>query len=135
MKFTERHRAWLDPTALFLLALGVRLIYISLISGHPYFETLVLDAQAYESRAREILQGIWTAGGVFYQDPFYPYFLALIHKVAGPGLGAVRMVHAVLGALGAVLVYDLGCFLGGRRTGVLAGLIYILYGALAYYDG
>ena len=135
MKLEERYKDRLYPWGLFILALGLRLFFLAQISGRPYFEVLLLDAEAYDARAREILGGAWLGSGVFYQDPLYPYFLALIYKIFGPVLAPVRLIQSILGSVNTVLVYYLGRFLGGRRVGLLAGLLYLAYGLLLYYDG
>lgn len=135
MTIKERRKDWLYPLGLFLLALTLRLVFLAQITGLPYFETLFLDAQSYDAKARAILGGDWLGTKIFYQDPFYPYFLALVYKVFGPAPAAVRMVQLILGAFGPVLAYLVGRLLADRRTGILAGLFFIAYGLFYFYDG
>src|SRR6185436_1469406 len=75
------------------------------------------------------------AEAVYWQPPGYPYVLALILRLTGPGLLAPRLVQALLGALTAALTCALGTRVFGRAVGLGAGLIVALYGLLIYYDG
>jgi len=118
-----------------LLAIALRLLYLGQIAGHPYFDTLVLDAQAYDQQARQILNGNWLGDKVFYQDPFYPYFLAVVYKIFGGEPGAARLVQLILGAAGTALIYPIGRRLAGRRAGILAALLATAYGLFYFYDG
>ncbi|MBW2062262.1 MAG: tetratricopeptide repeat protein [Deltaproteobacteria bacterium] len=131
----ENHKDWLYPLGLFAAALVIRLVFLAQVQGQAYFETLLLDSQAYDARAREILGGDWLGRSVFYQDPLYPYFLALIYKIFGTGTLPVRLIQIILGSLNAVLIYLMGKHLGGRRVGVLAGVLFLLYGLVCFYDG
>ena len=60
--------------------------------GHAVAElrlaVLVVDSQAYHNWAGQIAAGDWVGHGVFYQAPLYPYFLAVIYKIAGPSVAA-----------------------------------------------
>ncbi len=131
----EKHKDWIYPAGLFLLALTIRLIFLAQIHGQAYFETLLLDARAYNMRALEIIGGDWLGKTVFYQDPLYPYFLALIYKIFGSGTLAVRVVQSFPGAFNAALIYFMAKELGGRRAGILAGILFLGYGLLCFYDG
>jgi len=131
----ERSKDLLFIGGFFLLALALRLLYLGQIAGHPYFDTLVLDAQAYDRQARQILNGNWLGGKVFYQDPFYPYFLAVIYKIFGPEPGAARLVQLILGTLGTALIYPIGRRLAGRKAGISAALLALSYGLFYFYDG
>ncbi|MBW1708375.1 MAG: tetratricopeptide repeat protein [Deltaproteobacteria bacterium] len=131
----KRSEDWLYAAGLFLLALVIRLIFLAQIEGQPYFETLLLDPQAYDIRAQEILGGDWLGKTVFYQDPLYPYFLAIVYKIFGIAAFPVRLIQIVLGSLNAVLVYFIGKRLGGRRVGILTGALFLVYGLFCFYDG
>jgi hypothetical protein len=73
--------------AVALLALTVRLIYIWQISHAPFFDLRIGDARAYHEWALRIARGDWIGDRVFYQAPLYPYFLAVLYKIAGDGAG------------------------------------------------
>src|SRR3972149_12243463 len=70
----------------------------------PFARVPVLDEKAYINWARQIAAGEVMGQGVFYQDPLYPYFLALVFKGWGESLWAVRLIQAALGLLSVYLV-------------------------------
>ncbi|MCP5040935.1 MAG: hypothetical protein GY944_07875, partial [bacterium] len=89
---------------IFALALGLRAIVLFELSDSVLLEVLLGDARGYVDWAREIAAGSWRGIDVFYQAPLYPYFLAVLLAVAGPGLEAIRTAQAVLGSAACVLI-------------------------------
>ena len=85
--------------------------------------------------AREIAGGNGSDGEVFYQAPFYPYFLAAIYSVFGDGPWAPRLAQIGLGSLSCLLLALAGRRFFTARTGVLAGVLLALYAPAIYYDG
>ncbi len=135
MEYTEVKKKRTLLLAFFLLGFFFRLAYVYFISGNPYFETLVIDARSYHEKALEILGGKFIADRVFYQDPLYPYFLALVYKIFGQGQTPVLVIQALFGGMSAALVCRIGMFFGGPRAGILSGAMYFLYGPLVFHDG
>ncbi len=132
----RRLRAWAVPaTALFAVALAIRLVYLHQLSGSPLGAHLLGDGRAYEEWARRIAGGRWWGGEVFYQAPLYPYLLALVHLLFGPGVGAARIFQAVAGAAGCVLVAAAGGRFFDRRTGWFGGWWMALYAPAVFFDG
>lgn len=123
------------PLLIFGLGLGLRLIYIFQIKDNPTFYNLILDCLSYDKWAREIAAGKWLGNGVFYQDPLYPYFLALLYRIFGRDLLLVRIIQAVIGSMSCVLIYFIGREVYGKQAGVLAGFFAAVYGVFIYYDG
>ena len=82
----------------------------------------MLDAETYYWAARALAAGEGWAEPVYWQPPGYPYFLAAILWVAGPGFLVPRLVQAVLGALTAALTCVIGTRVFGRAVGLGAGL-------------
>jgi 4-amino-4-deoxy-L-arabinose transferase-like glycosyltransferase len=76
----------------------------------------------------------WLGEGTFYQDPLYAYVVAAIYAVAGPRVGAVFLVQALLGLATVALVHRLACRLFDARVAVVAGLLAALYGPLLFYE-
>jgi 4-amino-4-deoxy-L-arabinose transferase-like glycosyltransferase len=118
----------------FALALCARLIHIWAISKSPFFDQLLVDSVDFDARAMAFMQGRWLEAGAFFQAPLYPLFLALIYKVFGHSLLAVRLVQAVLGSGTALLVYLVGRRCCGRSVGLVAGLIASLYSMAIHFD-
>lgn len=122
---------------LFLVALAVRALYLAEARAVPLHHTLISDGRAYYEWAERIVSGDWasTHQGVFYQAPLYPYFLAGIRSVFGPGLLAIRVVQACLGALACVFLAIAGWRLFSPAAGIAAGAILALYAPAIFFDG
>jgi 4-amino-4-deoxy-L-arabinose transferase-like glycosyltransferase len=113
----EHTTAWL----VFALALCVRWLYLWEVWDSSAVRFLSVDSRAYHDRALEILSGAWLGERIFYQDPLYPYFLAGLYGVFGPGSIWVLLAQGLLGAGAAALVYGLAAQLFERRTALVAG--------------
>lgn len=135
MFLKERQRI-IVPTAIAATALLARVIYDLQLRAHdPTFTMPLMDARWHFQWAMGISQGDFWGKGVFFRAPLYPYFLALIFRLFGPDFLAVRLIQACLGSVTAMLIYGLGSRLGGRRVGLVAGVIAAIYGPLIYFDG
>ncbi len=66
---------WSAASAIFGLALAIRLLHVWQIRRAPFFSVLMGDARAYDEWAQQIAHGDWLGRGVFYQAPLYPYLL------------------------------------------------------------
>ena len=67
--------------AIGLVALFLRVIYIIEIWPNAVARLPMIDAEAYRTRALEILGGDWLGASVYYLDPLYPFFLAALYAV------------------------------------------------------
>ena len=66
------------------LAFLLRFLHIAAIyKSSPFFDVLPGDLGAYDRWAKRIVEQGWLGNEVFYQDPLYSYFLAVLYKVAG----------------------------------------------------
>ena len=120
---------------MFAIALVVRLVYLYQLRGTVLFSVLIGDGRVYDEWAQRIASGQGFGSDVFYQTPLYPSVLALIYRVAGHDVFAVRIVQAVWGAMScALLALAAGC-LFDRRVGVVAGFLLALYGPAVFFDG
>jgi len=120
--------------AVALLALVLRLVYITQISQAPFSYLRIGDAEAYHLWALRIANGQWLGDGIFYQAPLYPYFLALVYKVFGDGATMIRFVQAIIGAGSCVLLAAAGMALFGAR-GAIAGALLAIYPSAIFLDG
>jgi len=120
---------------LFLIALTLRLLYISEIAALPGFSCLEDDPLMYYNQAVRYAESGVLFRGVFFKAPLYPFLLGLFFKFFGPGFLAPRIIQAVMGSVSAVLIGCIGAFLFGRRAGLLAGLMAAVYGMFIYFDG
>jgi 4-amino-4-deoxy-L-arabinose transferase-like glycosyltransferase len=128
-----------SATAIFLIALLIRLVHIWQIREAPFFTVLMGDAQSYDAWGQEIARGDWLGHDVFYQAPLYPYFLGLIYSLVGRDMLAVRVCQAFVGSTSCVLLALTGRRLFSSRTGLVAGMILALQTpanvAIVFYNG
>jgi 4-amino-4-deoxy-L-arabinose transferase-like glycosyltransferase len=125
--------ARLAGAGLFALACGLRFAYVALIADEPAVRYPVLDAHAYHGWALEILAGDWLGDRVYYQDPLYPFFLAGLYRVFGPGSLGVLLAQATLDAASVVLLFATGRRIFPAGTALLAGGLAAGYAVYVYY--
>ena len=122
------------------LALGLRVANLIDISDSPFFTRPVVDGRAYDRWALAIIgraespQAEATANGPFYQDPLYPYFLALIYTVFGHSYWAVYLLQFALALVFLLLVYDTARRLFDWRAGIAAAAMAALYKPFIFYE-
>ncbi len=126
-------RRWNLLLAVGLVALVLRLTYLSQISNAPFFDLRSGDAEAYHQWALRIAGGDWLGKEVFYQAPLYPYFLALVYNVLGDGAAMVRVIQAAIGAGSCVFLAAAGVALFGE-WGAIAGVLLAIYPAAIFLD-
>ena len=73
-----------------------------------------VDEGAYWARAQEIRAGHWLPDEPFYQDPLFPYVLAVLSGLVGPDVTRLRIALACIGGPEAPLAR---IFLGGAGRG------------------
>ncbi len=129
-----------------LLGLVLRGAYLGELVHTPDFAVPLADAAFHDYWARALATGNWAPpegnadpripATPYLRPPGYPYFLALVYLLAGPGnYVAVRIVQMSLGLVSAVLAYRLGRKLLGRGAGLLAALFLCTHWAFLYYEG
>jgi 4-amino-4-deoxy-L-arabinose transferase-like glycosyltransferase len=119
---------------IFLIALLVRLLFLWQIKDGPFFPLLLGDAESYDTWAREIASGNYFGNIVFYQTPFYPYFLGLIYTVFGRDLLILRLIQATVGAFSCLLVAKAGGKIFSHRSGYIAGILLTFYPVAIIFD-
>src|SRR5579883_635653 len=129
------HRDWGWVLAIGVLGLVLRLTYAWEFTRHPLGRLPWVDEIAYWLRGQEILLGAWLPSRPFYQDPLFPYWLAVLMRVVGQDLVRLRLVVAGLGALTPLAIFWAGRIGLGRVEGIVAGLMAALYGPLIFTDG
>lgn len=117
------------------VAMLLRTIYLWEMRTSPVFRYSIGDGIVYDAWAQGIVAGDWLGKGVFYQAPFYPYFLAVIHTLFGPGLLPVRVAQVLLGTASCVFLVQAGRRFFTPGIGLLAGLLLALYPSAIFFDG
>jgi len=118
---------------LFVLAFVVRYVYTVQIQTLPSFKVLVMDAANFDNLARQILQDGWIGKELFFIDPFYQYFLALIYKIFGTTFFAVRLTQIILSSLTCVFHYFIAKKIIDRNIGIASSLVSVFYGVYVFF--
>jgi len=132
-------RIWL-LLAILALGLGLRIANLIDVSDSPFFTRPVVDGQTYDRWALAIIgraqsPAVKTAvNGPFYQDPLYPYFLALVYAVCGHSYVAVYVIQLALAMALLLLVYDTARRLFDWRAGIAAAAMAALYKPFVFYE-
>ena len=118
-------------------ALVLRLAHLLFLLEHdPLVIAPILDAAGYHRWALDILANP-LGDRVFFQDPGYPYALALIYRLFGPSWVSVAVVQSFAGALTVLIVAA-----AARRLpvdhrdylAIIAAWVLALYQPLIFYD-
>jgi tetratricopeptide (TPR) repeat protein len=112
----------------------VRVVHLWQIQSAPFFTTLLGDSKGYDAWARQIASGDWLGTDVFYQAPLYPYFLGALYSLFGDDLFVVRLVQAVIGSAGCVLLALAGSRWLSKTIGIVAGTGLALYAPVIFAD-
>ncbi len=116
------------------LAAAVRVVYLLGAGHNPLFRHPQLDAAINDQLGWGIASGSGPGAGPYFRPPGYPYFIAAVYTLFGHAFGAVRLVQALLGVGTALLVGAAAREVGGRRAGLIAGVLAALYGPFVYFD-
>lgn len=132
--------------ALILLAgLLVRAAYLAENRRNPDFAYPAVDAGYHDYWARALATGDWTLHGrleydpkipesPYFRPPGYPYFLALVYRLCGPGYLAPRVVQHGLGLLNVILLFALVRRWVGRVSAVTAAALMAVYWIQIYFE-
>src|SRR3989344_3300710 len=111
-----------------IVALGIRLLLLSL------HQTVEIDGAYYIRMGQNFFagQGLVDIEGrvntVFM--PVYPVLIGLVDRVLDNGELSARLLSVIFGALLCLPVYRLGALLYGKRVGLLAAAMIVVYPAL-----
>jgi 4-amino-4-deoxy-L-arabinose transferase-like glycosyltransferase len=110
--------------ATLVLAAVLRVAHIISLMRLPIFDVLILDSWMYDEWAKRIASGDWLGGPrVFYMDPLYPYFLAVLYRLIGRDLLIIRLLQAGMGVGTCALVAALGRRVASKAVGNIAALL------------
>lgn len=123
-------RPWIPLVLHFLLCI----VHFRYVVASPLLDHLVIDLSRYAEWAREIAAGNWLGQQVFYQDPLYPYFMAVCFRFLGPGIAGVLLVQIAAGLLTVFGVFRLSHMLFGPRCAKLSMWVAALFLPSVYYQ-
>ncbi|MCA9038956.1 MAG: glycosyltransferase family 39 protein [Planctomycetaceae bacterium] len=119
---------------LFLIAVGVRIVYLFFFLNSPYAVLQLTDQAYYRNWGIAIAGGDFLGEAAFEQGPFYAYFLGLLYTV-GFSDTMVIALQMLLGATIAPLIYSCAQKLNIKpAAAIIAGLLTACYGPLIYHE-
>ncbi len=122
------------PLLIFILAFGIRFIYLLGIRRLPLFEFPFEDALYNLDWAKEIVSGKLWAKAPFFRAPLYPFFLSFLIKVFGENLYVLRIIQMLFGSFSCVLIYLTGSKIFNSKVALLSSIFACLYAPLIYFD-
>ncbi len=125
---------WRIAFALLLLAVLVRGIFLLEMSASPLFRIPLVDAETYNTLARQLAERRQWSKDFFWQPPLYPFFLSLTYALTGSSMVAAKIIQALIGGVTCSLTFVLGALLLGRRVGIVAGIIVAFYMPLVFFE-
>ena len=124
---------------LFLVALGLRLLYLRRIMSDPGYLETGADGPVYDELAWDVARGRGVRTSFTDRFPLlllgYVYFVSVVYRIAGHSYFAIGAVQAVIGAGACLLLYGTAKSLGGvavaRVASVFAAISFPLLFAAA----
>lgn len=105
---------------LFIVALGLRLLYLRRVMSNPGYVETGADGPVYDELAWSIAQGHGIRATFTERFPLlllgYVWFVSAIYRIAGHSYFAVGAVQAVIGSATCLLFYDVAKELCGRAV-------------------
>ncbi|MFQ5411139.1 MAG: ArnT family glycosyltransferase, partial [Phycisphaerae bacterium] len=128
-------RDFLILAVVFRVAVIIRVVYVLQMRDNPHFTNPILDGEVHDNWARAILAGERFFDGAYFKAPLYPWLLAFVYKIFGPGYLVPRLVQSVMGAASCCLLFLVGREAFGRIVGAVAGLAAATFWVMVYFDG
>lgn len=125
---------------LFLVALGLRLLYLRRVMGDPGHLETGADGPVYDELAWDVARGRGVRSSFTDRFPLlllgYVHFVSVIYRIAGHSYFAIGAVQSVVGAAACLLLYGTAKSLGGvavaRLSSVFAAISFpLLFAAVA----
>lgn len=119
-----------------LFAFGLRLIFLRDYAVQPNADVLGIgsDHRSYQSGGLEFLRGQWPPAEAFYVQPGMSWTLGVIYSLFGPDIRAAQLLQMILGALTALLVFDLARRIFQQAAGWVAALLWAVFPLPIFYE-
>ena len=137
-------REWLILGGILVLGFALRLAYLRENVENPRFCAPAIDAQFHDYWARGLAFGEWEPpSGLadpeirsrpFLRPPGYPYFLAAVYVVAGPGYVTPRIAQFALALISCVLLFLIARRWRDAATGLVAAALYAVSWPLIFFE-
>ncbi len=126
--FLKQHPAWV----LFILALGMRLLQLAILTGQPGFNLPIVDEVHFDRMARNLADGEPMHYGPFFRPPFFSVLLSGLYLIFGKQFVLARILNILFASLAVTASYRLGLRLFDRRIAFTGGLLLVFHGFFIY---
>ncbi len=123
---------------LLAVAAALRLAYFLIIKDSDLANIPLLDGQAYQEWALQLLAGNWDWYHTYWLGPLYPHLLALIYLVSGPHILVPLALQLLLSVVNIWLVHRLAEAMFPEHPSPIplaASVLYAFYGPAVFYAG
>ena len=117
-----------------LLTLILRIVYLT-TTDNPFWRTLGLDLEIYDTWARHILEAPPFGGEPLGQAPFFPVVLSIAYRVLGADPVRALFAHLVPAVLATACVAWVAGKWKGAVAAWIAGVLLSIYGPAIFYTG
>jgi hypothetical protein len=127
------HRTFRWVVLIYLLALGVRLVYFQQVRHNPLYDWPTLDENTNHQAALAVLNGTDPAKS-FLKAPLHTYYLVGVYRLFGPKPDSARLIQVFLSSLWAPLIFLIAERLFGRPTDLVAGVLAALFWTFVFFS-
>src|SRR5215813_13591398 len=120
-------------TAVVVVGVILHVLHVWFIRHTPDFNVPIIDSLDYVNGAEALLSGQKSAYG-FFHSPLYLFLVAVIFKLSGSSLLAVRGIQILLSVLTSILLYAIAARVFSKATARVSLIILTFYGPLIIYD-
>jgi len=119
----------------FTAALLVRLLHYMEIHDVSFLIAHSTDLHQFMYYARKLWENSFFFQEHTYFNILYPLLLAMLHLGAGLSVKAIVFLQMVIDSVSAAAAAGITARAANQRAGILAGMLYALYGPLVFYAG
>ena len=126
----QGHLVWV--LVIFAVAVTLRSLWVAYTHVAPLLEPRLSDMQFYDGSAVGLVRGMgyispWSTAATAQWPPGYSFLLAAFYKAFGVHVEIAWGANVVLGGLTCVALYFLGNLVGGKKVGIVAGLLLAVF--------
>jgi Flp pilus assembly protein TadD/4-amino-4-deoxy-L-arabinose transferase-like glycosyltransferase len=130
----DRRKQKVYFAAVLIVAALFRFGHLVCLHTDPVADFLVLDSLAYDTTAKLILADKLPET-IYFQAPFYPYFLAAVYSVSNNSIQVVRIIQIFLDILSVILVFRITLNLFNHKSAIIAGFTMAVYPVMIFHTG
>lgn len=127
-------RVWIWFLVLVMIAVSLRLVYLSRILDAPDMLSPELDSSWHKTEAMRIAGGRLLPDAPLWRAPAYQYFLAPLFLLSKGDTTLPRTVQVLLSGVTCGLIFLLGLRVFNRKAGIIAGLLACGYQMHIYFS-